>query len=110
MDITPDHVHEEKDLDPLPDVQSNEQDFFNEATAGRQESVLQSLTQVFIKEEIIEEQRSEGDLFTQVFLKEEAAETKYSAKVITKEESAVVKEEIYESQESNNTSVDGSFR
>jgi hypothetical protein len=100
MDITPDHVH----------VQCNEQDFFNEATACGQESVLQSLTQVFIKEEIVEEKRSEVDIFTQVFLKEEAAETKCSAKVIIKEESAVVKEEICESQESKNTSEDGNFR
>jgi hypothetical protein len=110
MDFTSDHVKEEKDLDPLPDVQSHEQDFFNEATAGGQESVLQSLTQVFIKEEIVEEQRSEVELSTEVFMKEEAAETKFPAQVIIKEESAVVKEEICEGQESNNISEDDSFR
>jgi hypothetical protein len=81
MDFTPDPVKEEKDWDPLSDVQSLEQDFCSEGTAAGQESVLQSLTQVFSDDE----QRSEIELSTQVFVKEEAAETKFPAQLIIKE-------------------------
>jgi hypothetical protein len=93
MDITLDHVKEEKETEPLPDVQSTEQDFFN--VAAGQESAVQSFTQVFIEGETVEEQRSEIELSTQVFIKKE---------------SAVVKGDICEGQESNNTSEDASFR
>jgi hypothetical protein len=109
MDITTDYVKEEKDLNPLPNVQSPHQDFCN-VVAG-QEYGLQSLTQVFLKEETFEEKGSKIEHCTQVFIKEEAAETKFPAQVvIIKEESAELKEEIYEGQVSNNTSEDSSFR
>jgi hypothetical protein len=109
MDITLDHVKEEKDLNPLPDPQSPHQDFYN--VASGLENGLQSLTQVFLKEETVEEQRSEIEHSTQVFIKDQAAETMITAQVvIIKEESAEVKEEICEGQVSNNTSEDGSFR
>jgi hypothetical protein len=83
MDITPDHVKEEIDMDSLPDDQSPAQDFFN--VAAGQEYGLQALTQNFLKEESVEEQRSEIDLSTQVFIKEETAETKFPEQVIIKE-------------------------
>jgi hypothetical protein len=70
MDITPDHVKEEKDMDSLPDDQSPAQDFCN--VAAGQEYGLESLTRVFLKEETVEEQRSEIDLSTQVIIKESA--------------------------------------
>jgi hypothetical protein len=76
MDISPDHVKEEKDLNPLPNVQRPAQALFN--VAPGQEYGLQSSTPVFLKEEAVEEQRSEIELSKQVFIKEGVAEEQIS--------------------------------